>query len=680
MKRLNVQIRCLTLLLFMVFAMGALADNTVSVTSVSAHPGEEVGVTVSLRNTDGVAAAELNFQLDGNLSYVAGSAKLAEERAQGYSVSSSVKDGVLKLIVYSLQDGVLKPGEGALLSFKLRLGRMPGVYALSPEVILSSSEGKRLSVSMSKGGVTVLSPWINVAKETIDMGRIAIRSSHKTLLTLKNEGTEELLVSSVKTSSAELVCDTSVFTIQPGGSKEISLMLLTQNRGMKEYDVEINSNAGNGNQCVKVIAESYSVNELKVSNASGKMGDEVTINLDMENMEDIVAMQASFSLPDEVEYVKGSLSLGKRAEQLSCSESYADGRLSLFIYSMSGNHCGGDSGTLCSFKLKLNGASGNYRLNPVEVILGNADMENMLSAVYPGILNIKSASIHSAGSVDVGSVDCTKTAEITYEVRNDGESDLVIDKVMFTESGFTIEDLFPVVIASGNSKTLTILCASDEREFSSLMQLYTNDPDMRIKNVELHGTSYEPNVVSMEAKNNGDVTNLNVALDNYSTIVAAQMDIHLPNGLNLETNDVKTTERLMSHSFRMADIGDGVFRVMIYSMEELPVGGNSGELFFLKLKQTTGVNSDIVIDNILLSTADGDNCASITKAVCHIASEEIVGDANNDGNVDEADITAVLDYMAGKKLASFNEKLADANGDGKIDVADCTRILDLIKQ
>ena len=57
---------------------------------------------------------------------------------------------------------------------------------------------------------------------------------------------------------------------------------------------------------------------------------------------------------------------------------------------------------------------------------------------------------------------------------------------------------------------------------------------------------------------------------------------------------------------------------------------------------------------------------------------DIPGDANNDGKVDVADITAIAAYILGKNPNPFVEKNADANGDGTIDVADITTVAGII--
>ena len=58
--------------------------------------------------------------------------------------------------------------------------------------------------------------------------------------------------------------------------------------------------------------------------------------------------------------------------------------------------------------------------------------------------------------------------------------------------------------------------------------------------------------------------------------------------------------------------------------------------------------------------------------------ESLTGDANEDGKVDVADITAIASYILGSKPETFNIDNADANQDNKIDVADITSVAGII--
>lgn len=61
-----------------------------------------------------------------------------------------------------------------------------------------------------------------------------------------------------------------------------------------------------------------------------------------------------------------------------------------------------------------------------------------------------------------------------------------------------------------------------------------------------------------------------------------------------------------------------------------------------------------------------------------LSAASIKGDANNDGVVDVADITAIAAYILNPQSSTINQSNADINGDGVIDVADITATATII--
>ena len=56
----------------------------------------------------------------------------------------------------------------------------------------------------------------------------------------------------------------------------------------------------------------------------------------------------------------------------------------------------------------------------------------------------------------------------------------------------------------------------------------------------------------------------------------------------------------------------------------------------------------------------------------------IKGDADNDGTIDIADVTAIINFILGNPSESFAENLADMNGDGVVDIFDAMLLLNFI--
>ena len=55
-----------------------------------------------------------------------------------------------------------------------------------------------------------------------------------------------------------------------------------------------------------------------------------------------------------------------------------------------------------------------------------------------------------------------------------------------------------------------------------------------------------------------------------------------------------------------------------------------------------------------------------------------LGDANNDGQIDSADIVATVNYIVGNPSSSFSFVNADVNGDGRVLIDDVTQIIQII--
>jgi len=59
-----------------------------------------------------------------------------------------------------------------------------------------------------------------------------------------------------------------------------------------------------------------------------------------------------------------------------------------------------------------------------------------------------------------------------------------------------------------------------------------------------------------------------------------------------------------------------------------------------------------------------------------LAGTLLLGDANGDGAVNVADVSAIIDYILG--LTDIDQTTADYNGDGSVNIADISEIIDYI--
>lgn len=601
-------------------SVAAIAGNKITLSSASGHPGDEVSLTASLTNDDAVTAVEMLVPLNEHVQYVAESATLNSGRAADHTMSAAVVDDTLRVYIYSLSLSPLAGNEGELFSFKVKLGKEPAYYELLPKVILGSATGASLEAEVESGTVTLLSPKLTVTTTTITWGRVAIRSSYNKTLTFTNSGNEPLEVSAFEFSNSDFATTATALTVAPGASQSVTVKYSPIVRGTINETVSIVSNAVNGTQKAQLTATPFSVNELHVLRASGVSDEEVTIALRLKNMEPIVGLQCEFTMPEQLVYVDGSFTPhASRCSDHQALSTLVDGKLSLYIYSPTNAAIEEGNDTIATFKVRLNGTNGNYYLRPANVILSNITEENMTSATSQNYVTIKSPKLQSADALDMGLKPVTQTAQSVYSIYNSGQVDMTVERITFLAEGYSIAEQLPMTVGVKETKTVTVKYNPTMKgTHSTIMQVYTNDPLNRMKSVAVSGEIFEPNYLAVEGIDSKDKSGygLKVSLDNYTEVVALQMDIHWIEGMATSSDSIKLSDRLANHSVIVTQLGDCDYRVVIYSMTNASIADNIGELFTLGYANGGAVNyydTTVTIDNIVMSTAGGVNTASETE-------------------------------------------------------------------
>lgn len=663
----------------------AQAVNTVTLTSVQGHPGDEVEVAVNLSNTDEVTALEILVPLTDMLRYVDGSAIFNAERSNGHTLTASAKDGKLSICVYSLSLAPIKGTDGEICRFKVKLGKEPADYDLMPEVVLGDKDGNAVSCSVNKGVVTLLSPKIEITTPTLAYGRVPIRSSYTKTLTIHNAGNEPLEVSEIAFDGNDLSASPATCTIAAGATKDIVVTYSPMQRGDVTKNVTITSNAINPKAGKAVVtAQPYSVNELHVQRAEGISDEEVTVVLKMNNMEPIAGAQCSFKMPKELVYVEGSASAGAMCANTGhvALGSLQGDMLTLMLYSATNNVIPEGDGELMTFRVRLNGKSGWYNIKTVDVVLGNITMENMVSATSGEYVVIKSPAYSASTTLDMGETPVTEKKTCTYSIYNNGSTDLVISNVAFLSEGYSVEEELPLTIESKKTKNINVSYSpSKEGTHRTTMQVYTNDPVNRMFSVDVSVKVYEPNEIVASGTNTKNGYQFTFSLDNYTDIVAVQMNLHWLPGMSTSTAQLVPTDRLKNHSYLVTDLGNATYQVLIYSMSNSLIVGNEGALFTLDYTATEGTeyrDTELQVTDIVLSDAKGKNYASVGNVSITAAFNTVLGDVNGDGVVNITDAIGLVNHILGKSTFEVNELAADVNEDGAVNITDAIAIVNLI--
>ena len=606
------------------------AANTLQLSSSQGHPGDTVTLTLSMNNSDAVVALQAMIPLHGQLMFVPSSCVLTE-RGSSHYVSATVLHDTLRIYSYSLSLTPYSGNSGALLSFKVILKNEPATYMLPLcSAMLSSASGASLNVSTTAGAVTILAPKIALSTSSINYGHIPIRSTYSENVTVRNIGNEPLIISGISFTDSTLSSFGVVQTIPAGGETTLEIQYAPMLAGAITRQAVIHSNAHVGDSVLSILADPFSVNELRPLPASGETDSIVTVSLRMNNMDSIVGLQTAILLPSALTYVQGSFTVAAdRSQGHTATAGMLGDTLVMLITNLENRPLHGGDGVVATFQLRLHGY-GYYWLNLIQTALSDATGQNVLSAVYDDGVEIYSPSINCSGTLGFGSTPVTETAQASLPINNYGNATLLIQQVVFTDGDFSLVTPLPVTVSSWQSRNLTVAyTGTQESAHSATMNIYSNDPFHPLIQVTLNANRYEPNFLTVSADANAPVEDaaVDIVLDNYSEITAIQMDVVYPkNHYTMTANDIHLTGRANGHVVSAAAQNDSTLRVLILSMQNQPFSGNSGAVAHINLHAVDSTDEEhypLRLNNVLTGGPDGLDRLTSYDSVVYIATRTI---------------------------------------------------------
>ena len=604
------------LFLFLCLAMGARAGNVITVSSAEGAPGEEVTVCIGLENTDALSSLQVSIPLNESLTFVPGSAQVGSHCAS-HTASVGVDEGALQVVVYSLSMATIAPGSGEVVSFKLKLGNEPvSVTLQSTEMVLTDGNGKVVDVSGESGTVTIRCPKAQIGTDEIDFGRVPIRSTYTREVAVTNVGNVDLVVSSLDFTDVNVFSTTTSqpLTITPGSTEWLNVTFAPTERGTLERQLRIVSNSVGKSRVIRLKAQPYAVNELHIDNVSGISDEEVTITMRMKNMDDISGYQMDFALPSSLQFVEGSFEVdsNRKLDHVGAA-SMVDGTLRIVAYSPSGKPMKGNDGVIGSFRVKLVGTN-SVTLIPVETVLTstiNNKVENVVSDVYGGWIIIQYPRISTDYEIDFGSVPVTEECSQSFYIQNNGNVPLTISRITFNNEHLTIAEQMPLVIPRWESRNVTVTYNSvKEKAFESTMQIYSNDPERRLHEVQVKGSRFAPNYMSLSIPDvyvDGELE-VKLSLSTYDNITGLQFDMEYPSDWYAPYDgNVVTGVRAAGMTVIARQVSKNTIRYVGYFIAGGGITAGEGDILSILLKPVTASTPEgtysVGIKDIMLGTA-----------------------------------------------------------------------------
>lgn len=181
---------------------------------------------------------------------------------------------------------------------------------------------------------------------------------------------------------------------------------------------------------------------------------------------------------------------------------------------------------------------------------------------------------------------------------------------------------------------------------------------------------------------------LPIEMNNVDAITGVQFDLYLPEGLllaqdeygdyNIELSERTTVRR---HSVASRVMPDGALRVVVASQQNATFTGNSGKLLTLALYPQSNMEQgdyDVELRNIILTDPQETRYAAPDMKSTITVSTYSMGDVNNDGYIDVADLAGVVCFILENAEANLIFNAADMDGNGVVEINDYSALVNVI--
>ncbi|MBN1292335.1 MAG: choice-of-anchor D domain-containing protein, partial [Candidatus Latescibacteria bacterium] len=326
-------------------------------------------------------------------------------------------------------------------------------------ITIPSNDLDEETVTIDVSGIGA-TPDILLLTDTIYFGDVVVSESDTAFVSVKNEGTSNLILSEISSNIEDITTNPSSASVAPGETIIIRVIYTPLNAENQNATISIKSN------------------DLDENNVSvGVTGRGVT--------PDITLSKTTFSF--------GNIEAGTEI-----TDSFTitnDGSFILEIYSILSDN---DVVTVSPESVSIepgSNATVTVTVKPTgrgiqnaEITLISNDLDENNVTVYVTGTGISPEITISAALIEIGSVKIGSNNTGSFNIVNDGTSDLIVDRILSSNDTFTVNPE-SATIHPGNSRTITVIFSPKVNGGQNAqIKITSNDLDESAINVEVYGT------------------------------------------------------------------------------------------------------------------------------------------------------------------------------------------------
>ena len=608
------------LLIFVISSQLLLSQNSINISSDPVSVDEDFSIGIAFSNADDISAFQFDLQFDNNAMQLRSGHSLTN-RVGNHTISTNeIGNNIIRVVVISSTNEIINPGTGTVVNLNFISNNEPGSFdMIFSNLVFSDSGGSEISINPNDNQITILGPKFKLLTTNIDFGRVSRSSNQSRTIQILNEGNETLTILSQNLSSPLSISETFPISIPAGVNFSINLTLdTTESQVISDQTLfETNdTDESRGLQELSVEADIYSVNEIYVGNNSGNLGSNILIPVSINNMDSFTSFQLDISIPSGVEYVQNSVALSGREEDHSISASVINSNtLRVISYSPNNLNFNSTSGEVFSFSLLPVSNSGYHPLDISNSIISNLDLGDVISDVYSGYITINAPLLNINSTLDFGRVPLSISTDKNISIANIGDSNLIINQIVYESSLLSGSLEAPLTIANGQNTEMVVTFTPESLgQFSSSILINHNSAENQ-NTIQVTADVFSPNYLYIEDKsvNRDNDYIINLGISNNDEIRAIQFDINIPDGFVFDYQNVQGLNSLNDFTISNSDLGNGNYRFVIYNLGSAIIPSGSNLLLDLPIYVNGSIpvgDYNFEISNITLSDASNSDVSS----------------------------------------------------------------------
>ena len=350
--------------------------------------------------------------------------------------------------------------------------------------------------------------------------------------------------------------------------------------------------------CIMILSVAVSAaadNIVNIGSVEGKPGDIVELRVGLSNSDNVSSVQVSIPVDSRIELVENSAMTTDRTSKHRVTAGVKDGKLNIFVYSMSMDAIAPGSGDIASVRLKLGNTPASITLSVDKVVITDSNGLSIpdISATDGSTTILCAKAEYSTLAIDYGRVPIKSSYQQTVRVNNVGNAPLTISGLQFSATEFSCAESFPIEIEAGNSREFAINYAPVERGSITEEVKFLCNSVYKLNTVKLKALPFAVNELHVENVEGmaDSIVIVSLRMNNMDDITGFQFDFNMPEQLEYVDGSFRLSSRKADHKTG-ASMKGRTLHVLAFSLSDSPFTGNDGIIatFQVKLKSRYGTS------------------------------------------------------------------------------------------